>query len=246
MSYIVRAHPNPSKSPGWTVNRQALSALRPKELDVVTRRYEIEWLGSDGSIDNNICVAPAMQMFEKAFSAFAQGTLIQTNNGYIAIEDLKPGAMVATADGSLQLLRWVGSMTIFPQNLELGVPASRMFRVTDGCYGHDPSAPDLLLGPAARILPGVRATNSTSPLVELEALADGGSVIGINPISPIRVFHLALASHSLMRANGVLAESYHPGSQPFLHMRSELYPHFLSLFPHINSISEFGPLNHKR
>ncbi|MEE9387663.1 MAG: Hint domain-containing protein [Paracoccaceae bacterium] len=246
MSYIVRTKINPVKPQAWTVNRQALSAIKPKQLDVVTRRYEIEWLASDGTVDSKTCVAPALPIFESAFSAFGQGTLIQTEQGYVAIEDLQPGDMIATADGGLQPLMWAGSMTLYPQNLELGVPGARLFRVTDGGYGHDQGAPDLMLGAAARILPGVLATTSSSPLLGLEGLADGSTVIGINPVSPVRVFHLGLASHHLIRANGVLAESYHPGEQPQIQMPTELFPHFLGLFPHITSVDEFGPLNHKR
>jgi len=246
MSYIVRTKINPAKTKAWTVNRQALSALQPKELDVVTRRYDVEWLNSDGTTDSKTCVAPAMKFFEQAFGSFAQGALIQTDQGYVAIEDLHPGMMIATADGGLQQLKWLGSMTIFPQNLELGVPTACLFRITDGCFGHDINTPDLVMGPAARVLPGVMAVNSTSPLVALDSLADGGSVIAINPVSPIRVFHLALSGHHLVRANGVLAESYHPGENPFLNIPPELYPHFLALFPHVNSIDEFGPLNHRR
>ncbi|MEE9428752.1 MAG: Hint domain-containing protein [Paracoccaceae bacterium] len=246
MSYIVRSNVNPIKPQPWTVTRQTPSAVKPKELDVVTRRYEIEWLSSEGTVESKTCVAPAMQIFEKAFSAFAQGTLIQTQNGEVAIEDLRPGSMIATADGGLQPLLWSGSMTLFPQNLELGVPTARLFRVTEGSYGQNINGPDLLLGPAARILPGHLAIDSTSPLMALDRLADGGSIIGINPVSPVRVFHLGLESHRLMRANGVLVESYHPGEQPHMHMTTELYPHFVALFPHLESISGFGPLNHKR
>lgn len=246
MSYIVRTKINPAQTPAWTVNRQALSALKPKELDVVTRRYELEWLNREGAAESKICVAPALESFENAFGAFAQGALIQTENGYVAVEDLQPGDMIATADGGPQKLMWIGSMMIFPQNLDLGVPAASLFRITEGGFGHDPNAPDLMMGPAARILSGVMAVNSTSPLAALENLADGGSVISINPVSPIKVFHIGLPGHYLVRANGVLAESYHPGEHPFLQMPAELYPHFLGLFPHISSIEEFGPLNHKR
>jgi hypothetical protein len=246
MSYIVRAKINPAQNQAWTVNRQALSAQKPKQLDVVTRRYEIDWLNSDGSAESKTRVAPAMQVFEQAFGAFAQGALIQTDKGYSAIEDLSPGDMIATADAGLQKLQWIGSMTLYPQSLELGVPSSQLFRITDGGYGQDPNAPDLMMGPSARILAGVMAIDSSSPLISPQAMADGGSVIGINPVSPVRVFHLGLARHSILRANGVLAESYHPGPSPHTHMPTELYPHFMSLFPHIESIEEFGRQNHQR
>ncbi len=246
MNYVVSTKTNLPKAPGWTVNRPAQIVVKPKQLDVVTRRYEIEWMDAEQTVQNKTIVAPAMPIFEQAFGAFAQGTLIQTDRGYVAIEDLHPGAMIATADGGLQPLQWLGSMTLFPQQLELGLPSCRLYRVTDGGYGHDRDAPDLMMGPAARVLPGVLAIDSTSTLVDVPQLSDGSSVICINVVSPVRVFHLGLASHRLIRANGVLAESYHPGETTHMQMSSELYEHFLALFPHVKSLDDFGPLNHKR
>lgn len=246
MNYLVRPKTNLPKAQAWTVNRPAQIVVKPKPLDIVTRRYEIEWLDADGTAQSKTCVAPAMPEFEKAFGAFAQGSLIQTEQGYVAIEDLQPGAMVATVDGGLQPLQWIGSMTLFPQQLELGLPSCGLYRVTDGSYGHDRNAPDLMMGPAARVLPGILAIDSSSVLVDVNQLADGNSVICINVVSPVRVFHLGLASHGLIRANGVLAESYHPGESMHMQLAPELYTHFVALFPHVKSLDDFGPLNHKR
>ncbi len=246
MSYIVRTRANMPRPPAWTVHRPAQIATPPKQLNVVTRRYEICWRDPAGNAEAKTCVAPAMPVFEKAFSAFAQGTLIQTETGQVAVEDLKPGDMIATADGGLQPLMWAGTMTVYPNHLELGVPSCRLFRITDGSFGHDRNAPDLMVGPAARILPGALAIDSSSPLLAPEDLADGQSVIAINPMSQVRTFHLALASHRLIRANGVLVESYHPGSEPHMTLTPELLDHFLALFPHLGSLGDFGPLNHKR
>lgn len=246
MNYVVSNKVNFPKPQAWTVNRPNNLMAKPKQLDVVTRRYEIDWLCADGSLDSKTCVAPALPVFEQAFSAFAQGALIQTDSGYVAVEDLRPGAMIATADGGLQPLLWVGSMTIFPNQFDMGLSASQLSRITDGSYGHDRGCPDLVMGPAARILPGVMAIDSSSRLVNPSELNDGNSVICVNVVSPVRVFHLALANHRLIRANGILAESYHPGHQPHMEMAPELYNHFTALFPHLNSIDDFGPLNHKR
>ena len=246
MNYVVRPKASLPKAPAWTVNRPAQIATKPKKLNIVTRRYEISWRDAAGSIDNKTIVAPAMPVFERAFNAFVQGTLIHTENGYVAIEDLQPGDKIATADGGLQTLNWIGSMMVFPQSQDLGLPSCKLFRVTDGSFGHDAQSPDLMLGPGARILPGQLATNSTSPLLEPADLEDGHSVISINPVSQVRVFHLALASHCLLRANGVLAESYHPGPAPGQELTPELFTHFLALFPNLRNLDGFGPLRHKR
>ncbi len=245
MNYVVRTKTNFPKPQAWTVNRPSQLVAQPKKLDIITRRYEISWLTKDGATEAKTCVAPALPIFEQAFNALAQGALIQTDRGYVAIEDLRPGMMIATADAGLQRLTWIGSMTLFPAQHELGLPVCQLFRMTDGGYGHDRGAPDLMVGSGARILPGMSAINSSSPLVRPGALADGHSVIEINPVSAVRLFHLGLENHGLIRANGVLLESYHPGEQPHMQMSPELYNHFVALFPHINEIEDFGPLKHR-
>ena len=99
MSYIVRSNANMPKPKAWTVNRQAELKARSTQSRQVTRRYDVEWLTPSGDVDGRTTVAPALPVFEESFSAFAQGTLIQTSNGYVAIDDLRPGDMIATADG---------------------------------------------------------------------------------------------------------------------------------------------------
>jgi hypothetical protein len=246
MNYLVRSTAAAPKMRAWTVNRPVEEAPRPQTSNVVTRRIDIEWLSQDGQADSRTAIAPAMPIFEDAFSAFAQGTLIQTNDGYVAIEDLKPGMMIATANGKSQPLLWIGSMTLFPSSANLGLEPSHIYRMTDGGFGLDRSAPDLILGPSARLLPCMLAIDSTSPLKNIDDLADGQSVIKIRPFSAIRVFHICLPSHGLVRANGVLTETYHPGEDAQMHLSTELFAHFMSLFPHINRVGDFGPLNHRR
>lgn len=246
MSYIVRSNANMPKPKAWTVNRQAELLARSKQSKQVTRRVDVSWLKPTGEIGSRTTVAPALPVFEQAFSAFVQGTLIQTSEGYVAIDDLEPGMMIATADGGTQPLLWIGAMTIYPQNPELGLPDAQLYRLTDGSYGQDGSAPDLMLGPAARIMSGIMAIDSSSKLTDVKDAADGHSVIQIRPMSALRVYHLALANHRLIRANGVLAETYHPGSDARMYMSNEMFDLFISLFPHIRSESDFGPLNHKR
>lgn len=246
MSYIVRANTNLPKPKAWRVNQPEVSEEERKRQTIPTRRAEITWLAQDGGAERRTTVIPAMPMFQDAFSAFAQGTLIQTPGGSVAIEDLTPGMKVATADGTAESVMWIGSMTIFPNSPELNLPDSTLYRVTDGGYGLDSSAPDLLLGPAARILPGLMAVNSSSALKSIPDMSDGHSVIQIRPMSPVRVFHLCLGNHRLIRANGILAESYHPGANSRLYVSREMYQIFLGLFPHLDADGSFGPMNHRR
>lgn len=246
MSYIVRANSALPKAKAWTVNQPSVSPVERQKTSIPTRRAELQWLKADGSIGEKNAIIPALPVFLEAMSAMAQGTLIQTPEGNVAVEDLEPGMTVATADGGTETIQWIGSMTIFPNSRDLNLPDTMLYRVTDGGYGLDRSVPDLMLGPAARILPGLFAVDSSSPLKNVPDMADGFSVIELRPMSPVRVFHLALSNHRLIRANGVLIESYHPGSNVQLHLSHEMFGIFMALFPHMQSDGAFGPLNHRR
>ena len=58
---------------------------------VLTRcHYEVACLAGTDGILRSSHVAPALPMLESAFSANARGTLISTQTGQIAIEDVQP------------------------------------------------------------------------------------------------------------------------------------------------------------
>jgi hypothetical protein len=65
-------------------------------------------------------------------------------------------------------------------------------------------------------------------------------VVALNPVSPMRVYHLAFDSHQVILANGIEVESYHPGPDAHYSMSSELRELFVSLFPHIENLQGFG------
>ncbi|MGR3583991.1 MAG: Hint domain-containing protein, partial [Pseudooceanicola nanhaiensis] len=75
---------------------------------------------------------------------------------------------------------------------------------------------------------------------------DGDTVFEITPPSSIEVFHLCLAQHATIQANGLPVESFHPG----YHIADGMGPNklalFLSLFPHITALRDFGLLAHPR
>ena len=65
-----------------------------KGVQLPMRSYEIAALRADGSLYIGQDKAPAVPLFENAFSAFARSTLITTPQGPTAIEDLQPGDTV--------------------------------------------------------------------------------------------------------------------------------------------------------
>jgi len=212
----------------------------------LTRRYEIKWLTPNQEIQARNTIGPAIPMFEDAFSAFARGSLVQTPDGPVAVEDLHPGMLIDTVDGDPQPLLWIGAMALLPASSHPDISVSHLYRIAEGSFGISSGMPDLLLGSGARIMRSGVTGDPMARLIDIPDLCDGFSVIEVTPRSPARVFHLGMASHSLIQVNNVVTETYHPGLNPQMRLSEEMFQIFLSVFPHIRRLDDFGPLNHLR
>ena len=216
----------------------------------LTRRYEISYLCEDGSFESCTRLAPAIPEFEEAFSAFARGTVIATAEGPVAVEDLVPGMEVLTGEGRAERITWIGSMTLFPPRAMPGLQDATLTRIAAEAFGIGRPMPDLVLGPRARIL--VRdartrfATGTDSAYGPARSFIDGVSVIEVTPVAPIPVYHLVLERQGSIRAAGMEIESYHPGGRMLDGFDPQVTQIFMSLFPHMRSIGDFGHLSHPR
>ncbi|MEL6169110.1 MAG: Hint domain-containing protein [Pseudomonadota bacterium] len=229
----------------WNVRTAHLPQPAPivRELPR-TRRYEVRFADERGDVQEFVRIAPALPAFEAGFNAFTHGALIMTTTGPVAVEDLEPGMYLETASGRAVELKWLGAITLVP-----GAPCaepgqSRTYRVCADAFGLGRPASDVTLGPGARLLnrsPDLRATLGTEgALAPVADFADGMSVVELTPVSPVRVYHLALNGHEVIYANGIEVESFHPGPQTALSLSTEMADFFLGLFPHITRFEDFG------
>ncbi len=67
-------------------------------------------------------------------------------------------------------------------------------------------------------------------------------MIRVAPVSPVNVYHIAFKDHHILRANGLEIESFHPGFEVTKQIGGESLRQFLSLFPHVENLADFGPL----
>lgn len=230
----------------WTARKSVHAIPQPK---VPVRKYEALALLPDGSLSEISRRAPAHPIFEAGFSALARGSILATEEGPVAIEDLLPGIRVETRDDGFQPLLWIGTITLLP-NHATGHLQSRLFRIPVDSFGPSRPMPDLMLAPHARLLhrsPKLRdVVHKDTALTPITAFEDGQTVIRVAPISPVSVFHLAFRDHQILRANGLEIESYHPGEDVLARLGGENLRLFMSLFPHIQSTADFGPLRAPR
>jgi hypothetical protein len=226
----------------WTVRTpQPRPTIRSSAY---TRRYEVTWLDANGQVQDLVKVAPALPIFESAFSAFAHGALIHTTEGQVAVEDLQPGTLVETASGGTAQLRWVGAITMVPGAPVRDGMVDHTYRMTADTFGPGRPSMDVTFGPGARLLNRNAAVvgnfGSEAALTPVSAMTDGVSVVEMTPVSPVRVYHLAFDEHVIVLANGLEVESFHPGPDAHYSLSNEMREMFLALFPHIDSLAEFG------
>ena len=220
----------PASKPSFGVRIADIAALRPDGSTVLGQRR-----------------IPTLPQFDQAFGAFAQGTLFKTDKGYMAVEDLQPGDRVETAKGDTDDIVWIGAASFSPN--DLGERMS-LTRITADSFGVNRPTNCVSLGSAARVLqtpPDMRGMMATTPIMTpARRFVDGVSVIEVAPPTSIRLFHIATRSHQALIAGGLEVESFHPGTQPLQFLSQTLSEVFLSCFPHVENLGEFGPMAYQR
>ncbi|GAB4064167.1 Hint domain-containing protein [Ancylobacter sonchi] len=131
---------------------------------------------------------------------FLPGTLIATPSGGIAIETLKAGDLVATADGAVRPVRWLARQTV---STRFANPLKVMpIRICAGALGKGMPARDLYVSPDhALYLDGL--------LIQAEALVNGSSIVRHTDMPErFTYYHVELDDHSLILAEQTPAETF--------------------------------------
>ena len=134
-------------------------------------------------------------------ACFAAGTMIATPTGETAVEDLKKGDMILTADGRAVAVNWLGYQDLFPSNITRHM---QPVRIRKGALGNGLPTDDLVL-------------TAGHAMVLEDCLIDSGALIngdGIDylPLEEcgfrLRVYHVETEAHEVLLANGAASESY--------------------------------------
>ena len=238
---VVTQDPGPTSS-----GRLTQSDGRSQRVMPLMRKVEIVHLSPThpNDIVDFTRIVPAIPVFEDAFAAFARGTLLPTDHGEVAVEDLWPGMKIRTVDGGMQTLLWRGA-TVLSSHAKNQDPAmGQLTRIDADSLGIARPMPDLVLGPRARLAhraPGIKVlTGHDVAAIPARDFIDGVNIVALTPPTSVQVYHLGLAKPHRLVANGVEVESYHPGPAHLVNLRGEMLDLFLSCFPHIRTIEDFG------
>lgn len=129
---------------------------------------------------------------------FLRGTRILTDRGEIAVEALRAGDRVATRFGGLQAVKWIGTQCFEGRFAGRGgTPVC----IKAGAIGPNRPHSDLWVSPGHAVLVG-------ELLVHAGALVNGATITQPPCAGEIAYFHLELAAHDCVLAEGMWAESY--------------------------------------
>lgn len=178
--------------------------------------------------------------YSSLVKCFARGTLIETPDGQVAIENLTEGDLVTTMDAASQPIRWIGSTKLTALELALQ-PKLRPIRVAKGMLGKNTPVKDLVLSPQHRIL--VRSAiakrmfdidETLIPVCKLTAIE------GIDVLDDevgVEYFHMLFDAHQIVFSEGAATESLYLGREAVKAIGAEAWEEISTLFPEIESES---------
>ncbi len=131
---------------------------------------------------------------------FMPGTLIRTPQGERAVESLAIGDLVLTAAGEAQPVLWIGRQTVCRH---FGDPLRVLpIRITTGALDENQPVRDLLVSPDHALLVG-------GVLIQAGALVNGTTIRREENVPIVfTYYHVELADHALILAEGVAAETF--------------------------------------
>ena len=174
------------------------------------------------------------------FVCFAEGTLITTERGEVAVQDLRIGDRVLTRDHGYQPLRWIGGGEVVRN------PASAPIRISAGALGAGAPARDLLVSPQHRVMVTGGQLEASfgfeEALVPARHLVNGTTITQELDGDTVVYYHLLCDQHEVIYSEGLPTESFHPGSWGLNTLDEVARAEVIALFPQLNSDENaYGP-----
>lgn len=165
---------------------------------------------------------------------FAEGTLIETDEGLRPIEAITVGTRVRTLDHGMQVVRWHGICHLSDDALQAR-PRLAPIRIAQGALGQGMPHRDLVVSPQHRILVQSRVTDrmfgKSGALVPAVKLLGLPGVTRVPAEGGITYHHLLFDAHEIIWAEGCPAESLLLGPRAQEMLPPESWNEIVEIFP---------------
>ncbi|MCP4818660.1 MAG: Hint domain-containing protein [Shimia sp.] len=172
-------------------------------------------------------------------TCFVRGTLIETDQGFVAVEDLREGCKVLTAKGVFKPLRKVLSRALSAQEVRNTAKFSPV-RITAGALGNGLPQRDLLVSRQHRMVVASkiaeRMFGQHEALVAAIRLIELPGIFLERDLQSVEYFHLLFDRHEIIYAEGAPTESLYTGAQALKSLTPEAYEEITTLFPHLADV----------
>ncbi len=249
---IVRLEVNPDGTIALFGVKSNDGALVPLELfnglTVNTDAIAAAWNDDgDNTIEiNQLVTGPtnASGEFEDV-PCFASGTLIETSEGLVRVEDLKVGDHVLTYDNGLRPVCWVGSCDLSGTQLE-DKPHLKPIMIRADALGPGYPRRDLIVSPQHRVLVSSaiakRMFDCQDVLLPAKKLLPlSGVDVLDDPSGGVQYHHILFDQHEIIWSNGTPTESLFLGPLTMQAISPEARQEIKELFPECAAI-DFQPL----
>lgn len=177
-----------------------------------------------------------------SYICFARGTLIETPNGPVSIENLAEGDLVLTRDNGPQPIRWMGSI-----RLKGGMLLDKQRPICIQAHALAPNTPsqELFVSPQHRILVRSRialkmfGTNEVLVAAKQLCLLDGIDVA--HDVQEVEYFHMLFDQHEVITSNGAETESLYTGPEALKSVGKAAQEEIFALFPKLRE-RDYAPV----
>lgn len=167
---------------------------------------------------------------------FTIGTLIETADGPVPIESLRPGHRVRVRDNGLQPVRRIGRRRLDAVDLA-AAPHLRPIRIRAGSLGAGAPSRDLTVSPQHRILLrskiALRMFGTAEVLVAAKQLCQIDGIDVVDDADEVTYFHMLFERHEIVFANGAEAESLFTGPEALKSVGKLARNEIFTLFPQL-------------
>ncbi|NYS24692.1 Hint domain-containing protein [Rhodobacteraceae bacterium 2376] len=228
LNLVVPADSLTDPEAGWTGDPiNTLNVFSPPTEELFIYSYEQE----DGSFANKLG-----NDNEVDIPCFTAGTLIDTPDGAVAVETLRPGDLVLTRDNGYLPLAWCGQRSVGAAELATNEAIAPVL-IAAGALGGGLPERAMRVSPQHRML--VTGPRSELMFGEREVLVPALHMIGLPGItrdhSDVTYVHIMFERHEIVRADGTWSESFQPADWAMAGLDDKQREEVLQLFPELAS-----------